>query len=62
MSKTVKHIAFLKFKADRTAEQIAEVFRIIEDLPKKIPGVLSLTWAQTSARRASIRAIRTASS
>ena len=44
MSKTVKHIAFFKFKTDRTPEQIAEVFRIIEDLPKKIPGILGLTW------------------
>lgn len=23
---------------------MAEVFRVIEDLPKKIPGILSLTW------------------
>jgi hypothetical protein len=44
MSKTVKHVAFFKFKADRTPEQIAEVFRLIEDLPKEIPGILSLTW------------------
>jgi len=44
MSKAVKHIAFVKFKADRTPEQIAEVWRIIEDLPKQIPGILSLSW------------------
>ena len=44
MSKTVNHIAFIKFKADRTPDQIAEVFRIIEDLPRKIPGILRLTW------------------
>ena len=44
MSKAVKHIAFFKFKADRVPAQIAEVWRIIEDLPKKVPGILSLTW------------------
>ena len=49
MSKTVKHIAFFKFKADRTPAQIAEVFRIIEDLPKRIPGVLSLTWGPNNS-------------
>jgi hypothetical protein len=44
MSNRVKHIAFFKFKADRTPEQIAEVWRIVEDLPKRIPGILDLTW------------------
>jgi len=44
MSNAVKHIAFVKFKADRTPEQIAEVWRIIEELPKQIPGILSLSW------------------
>lgn len=44
MQKHIKHIAFFKFKADRTPEQIAGVWRIIEDLPKQIPGILDLTW------------------
>lgn len=44
MKRKVKHIAFFKFKADRTPEQVAEAFRIIEDFPKKIPGILDLTW------------------
>lgn len=44
MSKTVKHIAFFKFKPDRTPADIAEVFRLIEDLPRQIPGILSLSW------------------
>ena len=44
MSKTVKHIAFFKFKADRAAEDIAEVFRIIEELPQKIPGIVGVSW------------------
>ena len=44
MSNTVKHIAFFKFKADRTPEHIAEIFRLVEDLPRKIPGILGLTW------------------
>ena len=49
MKKQVKHIAFFKFKADRTAEQIAEVWRIIEDLPKQIPGILDLTWGPNNS-------------
>jgi len=40
----VKHIAFFKFKSERTPEQIAEVFRLVEELPRKIPEILSLTW------------------
>jgi hypothetical protein len=44
MSKTVKHIAFIKFKPGRTPAQITEVWRALEDLPKKIPGILGFTW------------------
>ena len=44
MNTRIKHIAFFKFKADRTAADIAGVFRIIEDLPRRIPGILGLTW------------------
>ena len=44
MSKRVQHIAFLKFKADRTPAHIAEVFRALDDLRSTIPGILSLTW------------------
>lgn len=40
----VKHIAFFKFKPTCTADDIAEVWRIIEDLPRQIPGILDLTW------------------
>ena len=42
--KRVKHIAFFKFKASTSPEQIAEVWRIIEDLPRRIPGILDLSW------------------
>lgn len=42
--KNVKHIGFFKFKPECTDEDIAEVWRAIEDLPKKIPGILDLTW------------------
>jgi len=42
--KPVKHIAFFQFKPTCTPEDIADVWRIIEDLPRKIPGVLDLTW------------------
>ena len=49
MKKQVKHIAFFKFKADRTPAQIAEVWRIIGDLPKQIPGILGLTWGANTS-------------
>ena len=39
----VKHLAFFKFKPTCTAEDIAEVWRLIEDLPRHIPGILNLT-------------------
>ena len=39
----VKHIAFFKFKPACTPEQIAEVWRIMEELPKRIPGILDLS-------------------
>ena len=40
----VKHIAFFQFKDTCTAADIADVWRIMEDLPRKIPGILGLTW------------------
>ena len=40
----VKHIAFFKFKSDRTPDQITEVWRIMESLPERIPGILDLSW------------------
>ena len=40
----VKHIAFFQFKDTCTAEDIADVWRIMEDLPRKIPGILNLSW------------------
>ncbi len=40
----VKHIAFFQFKETSTAEDIAEVWRIMENLPRQIPGILDLTW------------------
>ena len=43
--KRVKHIAFFKFKPDCTPGDIAGVWRIIEDLPRQIPGILGLTYA-----------------
>jgi hypothetical protein len=42
--KRVKHIAFFKFKPGCTPGEIAEVWRIIEELPRQIPGILGLTW------------------
>jgi hypothetical protein len=44
--KRVKHIAFFKFKQSCSAAEIAEVWRIIEDLPRQIPGILNLTWGR----------------
>ena len=40
----VKHIGFFKFNPECTEEDIAEVWRVIENLPRKIPGILDLTW------------------
>ena len=42
--KRVKHIAFFKFKPACTPADIADVWRIIEDLPRQIPGIRNLTW------------------
>ena len=42
--KPVKHIAFFQFKPTCTAADIADVWRIIEELPRQIPGILNLTW------------------
>jgi hypothetical protein len=44
MSQRVHHIAFFKFKPSTTQDQIADVFRILEDLRVRIPGILGLTW------------------
>ena len=44
MTKRIKHIAFLKFKPTCPAAEVAEVWRLIEALPKQIPGILDLTW------------------
>ena len=44
MQKRLKHIAFLKFQPSCTAADIAEVWRLVEDLPKRIPGIVDLTW------------------
>jgi hypothetical protein len=40
----VKHVALFKFKSECTQDEIALVWRTIENLPKEIPGILSLTW------------------
>ncbi len=50
MNRQTKHIAFFQFKPECTAEDITEVWRSMEDLPKQIPGILNLTWgANTSS-------------
>ena len=38
--KRTKHIAFFQFKDTCTPEDIADVWRIREDLPKQIPDIL----------------------
>ena len=42
--KQVKHIAFFEFKPECTKEDIADVWRIMENLTKVIPGILNLTY------------------
>lgn len=49
MKQRTKHIAFFRFKSTCTAEDIAEVWRVIEELPKKIPGILDLTWGENTS-------------
>lgn len=45
----VKHLAFFKFKPTCSAEEIATVWRLIEDLPRQIPGILGLTWGPNTS-------------
>jgi 5,10-methylenetetrahydrofolate reductase len=49
MNKKTKHIAFFEFKPSCTEEDIADVWRIMEDLPKQIPGILDLTWGKNTS-------------
>lgn len=44
MATRIKHIAFLKFKPACPAAEIARLWRLIEELPQQIPGILDLTW------------------
>ncbi|NDA66320.1 MAG: Dabb family protein [Verrucomicrobia bacterium] len=36
---TIKHIAFVQFKADTTPDQIDQIFNALLDLSESIPGV-----------------------
>lgn len=47
--KRVKHIAFFQFKPECTAEDIADVWRIMENLPRLIPGILGLTYGENTS-------------
>ena len=49
MNKRTKHIAFFQFKPECTAEDIAEVWRIMEALTKQIPGILNFTWGPNTS-------------
>ena len=49
MKQRTKHIAFFQFKSTCTVEDIAEVWRVMEELPKKIPGILDLTWGENTS-------------
>jgi hypothetical protein len=40
----LKHIALFKFHPECTPAEIDEVWRVIADLPKKIPGILDFSW------------------
>ena len=42
--KRVKHIGFFKFKPEFTDHDIAEVWRIMENLQREIPGILNFTY------------------
>ncbi|MEQ1854752.1 MAG: Dabb family protein [Chthoniobacteraceae bacterium] len=47
--KRTKHIAFFQFKSTCTPADIADVWRIMEDLPRQIPGILGLTWGENTS-------------
>ena len=40
----VKHIALFQFRPEGTPTDIEEVWRVISDLPKTIPGLVDLSW------------------
>jgi hypothetical protein len=46
----VKHIALLKFKPDAPAGAVADMWRSIEDLPRKIAGILDFSWGPNTSR------------
>ncbi len=47
--KRVKHIAFFQFKPECTAEDITDVWCIMENLTKVIPGILDLTYGPNTS-------------
>ena len=47
--KRTKHIAFFQFKSTCTPADIADVWRIMEVLPRQIPGILGLTWGENTS-------------
>jgi hypothetical protein len=42
----VKHIALFQFKPECTPEDIALVWRTMENLPKAIPGFVDFSWGK----------------
>ena len=44
--KRVKHIGFFKFKTEFTGDDIAEVWRIMENLRREIPGILDFSYGE----------------
>ena len=53
--KRVKHIAFFQFKPECTPEDIADVWRIMENLTRVIPGILNLTYGETEDAETCLR-------
>lgn len=43
MATRIKHIAFLRFQPSCPAAEIARLWRLIEELPQQIPGILDFT-------------------
>lgn len=45
----VRHLVVFKYKADATAEQIAEATQAFKDLKNKIPGIVSFEHGQNTS-------------
>lgn len=48
-SKLIRHILFLSFKSEASAEKIDEVLSEFESIPSKIEGVFAIEWGENNS-------------